>query len=94
MGSVITIALFVLAALVAVANLSGCARALWRQRHGDDRGYSCAHLLSLLLSLAAWLVGPEPLGPWVFAPAAIDPANWTLALLPWHAMRDRDSPPE
>jgi hypothetical protein len=74
--------LFGLSGLVAVGNLAGVVSATRRRKRGDDRGFSCVPFLSLLLGGAAWLAGPEPLGVWVLAPAALDPATWSLVWLP------------
>jgi hypothetical protein len=47
-------------------------------------------LLSLVFATAAWFTGPRPLGPWVFLPTALDPGTWSVLLLPWYALTDKD----
>jgi len=84
--------LFGLSTLVAVGNITGVLAAVRRKKRGEDRGFSCVPVLSLVLGIAAWIVGPEPLGAWLLLPALLDPATWSLALLPFYAFTDREPP--
>ncbi len=70
--------LFALAVFVWLGNVLGVVGAGWRRARGDDRGFSCVPLLSILFATTAWFTGPGSLGAWVFAPAILDPATWTL----------------
>ena len=45
---------------------------------------------ALLFAIAAWFAGPEPFGLWVFLPTALDPATWSVLLLPWYALTDKE----
>ncbi len=79
MSSVICILLVAVASYGALMNILGVVQA-FRRPKDEGGGYSCVPLWSIVFALAAWFVGPEPLGLWVFAPAVLDPGTWVLVL--------------
>jgi hypothetical protein len=85
---VISIILATLSTLVALGNWYGIARCSRDRARGNDRSFSCIPLFSLLFGAMAWLAGRHTLGWWVLLPAALDPINWALPLLPWILWRD------
>lgn len=84
-----SLVLFGLATLIAACNLIGGVAAVRRQRRGDSRGYSAIPLFSIPLSVGAYLAGPEPLGLFALAPAALDPATWSLLSMPFFLIAER-----
>ncbi len=71
-------------------NTCGVVAAERRRRRGEEGGYSCVPLWSILFATAAWFAGPEPLGIWVSAPAVRDPGTWVLLIgLPWAPFSQR-----
>ena len=71
----VAIALLVLSALVAAANLGGALAALRRRRRGEPGGWSSVPLFSLGFAAGAFALAPDALGPWAFLPAALDPGR-------------------
>lgn len=84
----LSVACLVLSSTVAGGNLVGVLGAMRRKRNGIDRGFSTIPICSLLFAIGAWLFSPEVIGFLAFLPAVVDPANWSLACLPFLLIRE------
>ena len=79
---ILAISLLLAAAFVVVLNW-GCVAASSRNKgRGIDRHYSTVPLVSVILTVVAWLIIPWDGRPWLFAIPALDIANWMLLWLP------------
>jgi hypothetical protein len=75
--------LLLLATVYVVACNWGCVIVSSRnERRGIDRHHSTVPLLSVILTVAAWLISPWNGRHWLFAIPALDIANWMLLWLP------------
>jgi hypothetical protein len=72
------------ASYVALMNAVGGVLAMLRRWKGDTRGYSCVPVVSLILSIVAWLAGRSQFGLWPLLPAVLDVGNWLLVYLPFY----------
>jgi hypothetical protein len=80
--TILAAVLIALGSLVAVGNIGGCIGAYLRSRRGEGGGFSSVPFLSLLFCVLAWVLSRDQFTPWVFLPAILDPANWSLIALP------------
>jgi hypothetical protein len=80
--TILAVILIALASIIALGNVSGCISVVLRRRRGETGGYSSIPLLSLLFCGLAWLLSGDQLAPWVLLPALLDPATWSLIVLP------------
>lgn len=79
-----------MATFVAAVNIVGVTAAWRRARRGaapGASGYSCIPLFSLVFAVCAWALGRVTIGVWAFVPALLDPATWSLVLLPLGLLR-------
>ena len=74
--------LMVLGSLIAVGNIAGSIRAYLQRRRRAGDAFSSVPLVSLFCSGVTWLVSGDRFVPWVFLPAILDPATWSLIALP------------
>jgi hypothetical protein len=89
--TIAAIGLLLLGALIAIGNLGGSLAASLRKRRGESGGYSSIPLLSLIFCGLAWLIARDELGLWVMFPIALDPANWSLVILPFYLLMRREA---
>ncbi len=92
----LSLALALLAGLVAAGNVVGIVAAVRRRRYGSDRGFSCVPLVSAIFAGLSSFLGHATLGWWPLLIALLDPGTWTLPLaLPFivrEAWRNRTKP--
>ena len=80
--TILAAVLIALGSFIAVGNIAGCIGVYLRRRRGESGGFSCIPFLSLLFCVLAWLLSRDQFSFWMFLPAVLDPANWSLMALP------------
>src|SRR4051794_30125661 len=82
--TIAALVLMALALLIATGNIVGVTQALLRQRHGTPGGYSTVPLFSIFFASAAWFLAGDRIAFGTWLPAVIDPATWSLVILPFY----------